>query len=78
MYANFVAYVTANANASNNTGHITFTNNWGGAASPGLNLPSNTVSGNVQINGDTLPADAQTIVNAAGLEAAYANLKTTP
>ena len=29
VYANFGYYVTANANASNNTGHITFTNNWG-------------------------------------------------
>jgi hypothetical protein len=78
VYANFGAYVTANANASNNTGHITFTNNWGSSASPGLNGPSNTVSGNIQINGDTFPTDAQTIVNAAGLEAAYADLKTTP
>ncbi|HEY6478348.1 MAG TPA: right-handed parallel beta-helix repeat-containing protein [Polyangia bacterium] len=78
VYANFGAYVTANANASNNTGHITFTNNWGSSASPGLNGPSNTVSGNVQISGDTFPADAQTIVNAAGLEAAYADLKNNP
>jgi hypothetical protein len=78
VYANFSAYVTANANASNNTGHITFTSNWGSSASPGLNGPSNTVSGNIQINGDTFPADAQTIVNAAGLEAAYADLKTNP
>jgi hypothetical protein len=78
VYANFGAYVTANANASNNTGHITFTNNWGSSASPGLNGPGNTVSGNIQINGDTFPADAQTIVNAAGLEAAYADLKTNP
>jgi hypothetical protein len=78
VYANFSSYVTANANASNNTGHITFTNNWGSSASPGLNGPSNTVSGNIQITGDTFPADAQTIVNAAGLEAAYADLKTAP
>ncbi|HLK89692.1 MAG TPA: right-handed parallel beta-helix repeat-containing protein [Polyangia bacterium] len=78
VYANFGAYVTANANASNNTGHITFTNNWGSSASPGLNGPGNTVSGNVQINGDTFPADAQAVVNAAGLEAAYADLKTNP
>jgi hypothetical protein len=78
VYANFGAYVTANANATNNTGHITFTNNWGSSASPGLNGPGNTVSGNVQISGDTFPSDAQTIVNAAGLEAAYADLKTTP
>jgi hypothetical protein len=78
VYANFGAYVTANANASNNTGHITFTNNWGASASPGLNGPGNTVSGNIAITGDTFPSAAQTIVNAAGLEAAYADLKTNP
>ena len=78
VYANFGAYVTANANASNNTGHIAFTNNWGSSASPGLNGPANTVSGNIQISGDTFPTDAQAIVNAAGLEAAYADLKATP
>jgi hypothetical protein len=76
VYANFGAYVTANANASNNTGHITFTNNWGSSASPGG--PSNVVTGNVAISGDTFPADAQTIVNAAGLESAYADLKANP
>jgi hypothetical protein len=70
--------VTANWNAANNTGHITFTNNWGSSASPGLNGPGNTVSGNIQITGDTFPADAQTIVSAAGLEAAYAALKNNP
>ncbi|HEY5285224.1 MAG TPA: hypothetical protein VIM14_20690, partial [Polyangia bacterium] len=78
VYANFGSYVTANANASNNTGHITFTNNWGSSASPGLGGSGNTVSGNIQINGDTFPADAQMIVSAAGLEPAYANLKNTP
>jgi hypothetical protein len=78
VYANFGAYVTANANASNNTGHITFTNNWGASASPGLGGSGNTVSGNVQISGDTFPADAQTIVSAAGLESAYTSLKSDP
>jgi len=78
VYANFGSYVTANANASNNTGHITFTNNWGSSASPGLNGPGNTVSGNIQLNGDNFPADAQAIVSAAGLETAYADLKTNP
>jgi hypothetical protein len=78
VYANFGAYVTANANAANNTGHITFTNNWGASASPGLNGPGNTVLGNIQISGDTFPADAQVIVSAAGLEAAYADLKANP
>jgi hypothetical protein len=78
VYANFGSYVTANANASNNTGHITFTNNWGSSASPGLGGPNNTVSGNIAISGDTFPADAQTIVSAAGLEPAYAGLKTSP
>ena len=78
VYANFGAYVTANANASNNTGHITFTNNWGSSASPGLGGTGNTVSGNIQLNGDSFPADAQAIVTAAGLESAYADLKTNP
>jgi hypothetical protein len=78
VYANFGAYVTANANASNNTGHITFTDNWGSSASPGLGGPANVVSGNVAISGDTFPAAAQTIVNAAGLEPAYADLKSNP
>ena len=78
IYANFGAYVTANWNASNNTGHITFTNNWGPSASPSLSGPGNTVSGNVAISGDNFPADAQTVENAAGLETAYANLKNNP
>lgn len=78
VYANFGSYVTANANASNNTGHITFTNNWGSSASPGLGGAGNTVSGNIQLNGDSFPSDAQAIVTAAGLEAAYADLKTNP
>lgn len=76
VYANFGAYVTANANSANNTGHITFTDNWGSSASPGLNGPGNTVSGNIQISGDNFPSDAQAVVSAAGLEAAYASLKT--
>ena len=78
VYANFGAYVTANWNASNNTGHITFTNNWGTSASPGINGPGNTISGNVAISGDSFPSDAQAIVNAAGLETAYADLKLNP
>jgi len=78
VYANFGSYVTANANASNNTGHLTFTNNWGTSASPGLNGPGNTVTGNIAIMGDTFPTDAQAVVSAAGLEAAYADLKMNP
>ena len=76
VYANFGAYVTANSNSANNTGHITFTDNWGSSASPGLNGPGNTVSGNIQISGDSFPSDAQAVVSAAGLEPAYASLKT--
>jgi hypothetical protein len=78
VYANFGYYVTANSNAANNTGHLTFTNNWGSSASPGLNGPANVVTGNIAINGDNFPTDAQTIVSAAGLEAAYADLKMNP
>ena len=79
VYANFGYYVTANANAANNTGHITFTNNWGSSASPETSTwPANVVTGNIAINGDTFPTDAQAIVSAAGLEAAYADLKMNP
>ncbi len=78
VYANFGAYVTANANAANNTGHITFTDNWGASASPGLGGSANTVSGNIQINGDSFPADAQKVVDASGLDPAYTDLKNTP
>ena len=75
VYANFSYYVTANANATNNTGHLTFTNNWGASASPGLGGPANVVMGNVAISGDNFPPDAQAIVKAAGLEAAFTDLK---
>ena len=83
VFASFGALATANANANNNTGHITFTNNWVSASTPnpGLNGSGNTVSGNISINGSQIsgfPADAQTVANAAGLEAAYADLKTNP
>ena len=83
VFASFGALATANANASNNTGHITFTNNWVSSTSPNPSLggPGNTVSGNISISGSQLsgfPADAQTVAGAAGLEAAYADLKTNP
>ena len=83
VFASFGAIATANANASNNTGHITFTNNWVSSSSPnpGLGGPANTVSGNISISGSQIsgfPTDAQTVANAAGLEATYADLKTNP
>jgi hypothetical protein len=83
IYASFGALATANANANNNTGHLTFTNNWVSSSTPnpGLGGPGNTVSGNISISGSQVsgfPADAQTIANAAGLESAYADLKTNP
>ena len=83
VFASFGALATANANSSNNTGHNTFTNNWVSSSSPnpGLGGPGNTVSGNISISGSQIsgfPADAQTVANAAGLESAYADLKTTP
>jgi hypothetical protein len=83
VFASFGAVATANANASNNTGHNTFTNNWVSASSPNpaLGGPGNNVSGNISITGSQIsgfPADAQTVANAAGLEPAYADLKTNP
>ncbi len=80
IFASFCCYVTANANASNNTGHLTFTNNWLSTSNPnpGLGGPANVVSGNVSISGATLPAEAQAVASAAGLESGYADLKTSP
>ena len=83
VFASFGAVATANANASNNTGHLTFTNNWVSSSNPNPSLggPDNTVSGNISISGSQIsgfPADAQTVANAAGLEPAYADLKTDP
>jgi hypothetical protein len=78
VYANFGYYVTANWNANNNTGHLTFTDNWGSSANPGVNGPGNVVMGNIAINGDNFPAGAQAVVNAAGLEPAYLDLKNNP
>jgi hypothetical protein len=85
VYADFGYYVTANANGSpaNNTGHITFTDNWGSSASPGLGGANNVVTGNIAISGGgtattkgmNFPSGAQTIVNASGLEPAYAGLQ---
>jgi hypothetical protein len=83
VYADFGAYVTANANAANNTGHIAFTNNWGSSATPGLGGPANVVTGNIAIStggtattkGTGFPSDAQSIVNASGLEPSYAGLQ---
>jgi hypothetical protein len=83
VYADFGAYVTANANAANNTGHITFTNNWGSSADPGLGGQANVVTGNLVIGtggtattkGTGFPSDAQIIVSASGLEPAYAGLR---
>jgi hypothetical protein len=76
VFSGWGSWGTANANATNKTGDLTVTNNWisGGNSFRGSN---NTITGNVTISG-TLPADAQAVVNAAGLEAAYADLKTTP
>jgi hypothetical protein len=83
VFASFGAVATANANASNNTGHNTFTNNWVSSSNPNPSLggPGNTVSGNISITGTQIsgfPTDAQAVANAAGLEAAYADLKSNP
>lgn len=83
VFASFGAVATANANANNNTGHLTFTNNWVSSSNPNPSLggSANTVSGNISISGSQtsgFPAGAQAVVNAAGLEAAFADLKTDP
>ena len=80
VFASFGEWVFANANASNNTGHLTWTNNWV-SGNPSIQGPSEVNTGNVAISGSQVsgfPTNAQTVANAAGLEAAYADLKSTP
>lgn len=80
VFASFGEWVFANANAANNTGHLSWTNNWV-SGSPSIQGPGEVNTGNVTISGSQIsgfPASAQTVANAAGLEAAYAGLKSTP
>jgi hypothetical protein len=80
VFASFGEWVFANANAANDTGHLTWTNNWV-SGSPSIQGPSEVNTGNVTISGSQIsgfPANAQTVANAAGLEAAYAGLKSNP
>ncbi|HEY8926769.1 MAG TPA: right-handed parallel beta-helix repeat-containing protein, partial [Polyangia bacterium] len=76
VFSGWGSWATANANATNHTGDLMFTNNWV-SGSQGIRGSNNTITGNVTISG-ALPADAMTVVNAAGLEPAYADLKTAP
>jgi len=78
IFASFGEWVFANSNAANNTGHLTWTNNWVSGNPSNSGGPGEVTSGSVTITGSQIsgfPADAQAIANAAGLEAAYASLK---
>ena len=73
----FGTWAVANANANNNTGDLVVTGNWV-SGNGGFGGKNNTVSNNTTVSGSALPADAKAIADAAGLEAAYADLKTAP
>lgn len=76
VFQSFGAWGTQNANGMNNTGDLTVTNNWlSGNSNIANGSRNDVVTGNTTLNGGALPADAQAIANAAGLEAAYADLK---
>ncbi|HEX7478518.1 MAG TPA: right-handed parallel beta-helix repeat-containing protein [Polyangiales bacterium] len=78
VFQSFGAWGTQNVNGGRNyTGDLTVTKNWLSGGSNIANGDRNdVVTGNITLNDGTLPADAQAIANAAGLEAAYADLKT--
>jgi hypothetical protein len=83
IFASFGAVVTFNGWNGNNTGHLTYTDNWVSSDDPNPELlgADNTISGNIPISGSQIsdfPADAQTVANAAGLEPDWADLKTNP
>jgi hypothetical protein len=79
VFASFGTWASANANASNKTGNLTLTNNWvSGGANVSNGSRGNVVTGNVSLGGSSLPAEARVIVDAAGLEPAYADLRATP
>jgi hypothetical protein len=78
VYASLPAYVLVHVTPGDNTGYVTFTDNWGPFVPAALNGPGNVQTGNVAFDGDNFPPDAQAVVNAAGLEAAYADLKNAP
>jgi hypothetical protein len=78
VYANFPQYVFVHVPPADNAGYVTFINNWGPAVPGMFDGPGNVEYGNVAFTGDDFPPDAQAIVNAAGLEPAYADLKTNP
>ena len=62
-----------------NTSDLTVTNNWYNQGTGITDGQQNAkVSGNVSVSGTAWPADAQAIIKAAGLEPAYADLKTNP
>ena len=73
----FGTWAVANANANNNTGDLMVTGNWV-SGNGGFGGKNNTVSNNTTVSGSALPADAKAIADVAGLEAAYADLKTAP
>jgi hypothetical protein len=75
VFQSFGAWGTQNASGPNNTGDLTVTNNWlSGSANISNGSRNDVVTGNITIAGSTLPADAQTIASAAGLEPAFADL----
>ncbi|MCO5995629.1 ricin-type beta-trefoil lectin domain protein [Actinoallomurus rhizosphaericola] len=63
-------WATMNANANNNTGTLTLTNNW--YSNGGTNIVNgdrgNTVSGNVQVSNGSWPSGAQTVIANAGTQ----------
>lgn len=77
VFQSFGAWGTQNVNGAHNTGDLTVTNNWlSGSANITNGARNDVVTGNINLTGATLPSDARAIADAAGLEAAFSDLKT--
>lgn len=77
VFTAFGTWGFQNANASNRTGDLTVTGNWVSGSS-NFSGRGDVVSGNTPVDAASLPADARAVVDGAGLEAPYADLRTTP
>jgi hypothetical protein len=70
VFSDIGTWATANANANNNTGNFTVTNNW--TSNGSINVPNgtrgNNVSNNTTVSNNNWPSGAQAVISAAGIQ----------
>jgi len=70
VFSNIGTWATANANANNNTGNFTITNNWtsNGSINIANGTRGNVVSGNTTVTNGSWPSGAQAVISSAGIQ----------